>query len=133
MVARQNYENVRNEIISKLENIRDEDGNCIKTKAFKPEDIYTTCNNVPPDLIVYYGDLSWRSIGSVGHKTIWARENDLGSDDSNHAQYGIFLMNDGIKKGKKIEGMHIMDVAPTILDRMGIDVPLSMEGKVIKY
>ncbi|MGR3177884.1 MAG: alkaline phosphatase family protein [Candidatus Anammoxibacter sp.] len=132
VVARQNYENVRNEIISKLEDIRDPNGNCIKTKAFKPEDIYTTCNGVPPDLIVYYGDLSWRSIGSVGHKSIWARENDLGSDDSNHAQYGIFLMNDGIEKGEKRDGLHLMDVAPTILDRMGIDVPLSMEGKVIK-
>ncbi|MGR3317307.1 MAG: hypothetical protein ACUZ8O_02335 [Candidatus Anammoxibacter sp.] len=41
-------------------------------------------------------------------------------------------MNDGIEKGEKRDGLHLMDVAPTILDRMGVDVPLRMEGKVIK-
>ena len=131
VVAKQNYESVRNEIITKLEDISDEYGNCIKTKAFKPEDIYSICNNIPPDLIVYYGDLSWRSIGSVGHKTIWASENDLGSDDANHSQFGIFIMNNGTTGGKSIDNLDILDVAPTILNYMGIEVPLSMEGKVI--
>ena len=132
VVARQNYENVRNELVARLEGIRDVNGNCINTKVFKPEEIYSVCNNIPPDLIVYYGDLAWRSIGSVGHNTIWAKENDLGSDDANHSQYGIFLMNDGCNKSELKDGLELIDVAPTILDRMGIDIPLSMEGKVIK-
>ena len=132
VVARQNYEHVRNELITRLESIRDENGICINTKAFKPEEIYSVCNNIPPDLIVYYGDLAWRSIGSVGHNTIWAKENDLGSDDANHSQYGIFLMNDGSDNGVLKEGLELIDVAPTILDCMGIDIPFSMEGKVIR-
>lgn len=132
VVPKQNYENVRNELIARLEDIRDEKGDNIHTKAFKPEDIYTVCNNVPPDLIVYYGNLFWRSIGSVGHRTIWANENDIGPDDANHSQFGIFLMYDGAKRGEKREGLNIMDVAPTILDYMGVDVPLNMEGKIIR-
>ncbi len=132
VVARQNYENVRNELITRLESIRDENGICINTKAFKPEEIYSVCNNIPPDLIVYYGDLAWRSIGSVGHNTIWAKENDLGSDDANHSQYGIFLMNDGRDNSVLKEGLELIDVAPTVLDCMGIDIPFSMEGKVIR-
>ena len=132
VVARQNYENVRNELITRLEGITDANGDCINTKVFKPEDIYSVCNNIPPDLIVYYGDLAWRSIGSVGHNTIWAKENDLGSDDANHSQYGIFLMDDGGDKGVLKEGLELIDIAPTILDKMGVDIPLSMEGKVIK-
>lgn len=132
VVAKQNYENFRNELAKKLEDLRDESGKCIRTKAFKPEDIYTTCNNIPPDLIVYYGDLAWRSIGSVGHDTIWADENDTGPDDANHAQHGIFIMKDGKGNSGKRDGLHITDVAPTILSCMGIDVPSSMEGKVVE-
>lgn len=128
VIARQNYENVRNELVRKLEDLRNQFGKLINTKAFKPEDIYTKCNNIPPDLIVYYGDLAWRSIGSVGHPTIWASENDTGPDYANHSQFGVFIMNDGVKRGEKRNGLHITDVAPTILNRMGIDVPLSMEG-----
>lgn len=133
VVARQNYEHVRSELIARLTDIRDENGNNIRTKVFKPEEIYTVCNNIPPDLIVYYGDLSWRSIGSVGHGTIWAKENDLGSDGANHSQFGVFLRYDGIgKRGERRGGLHIMDIAPTILDYMGVEAPLSMEGKVIR-
>lgn len=132
VVPKQNYENVRNELVTRLEDIRDEKGNNICTKAFKPEDIYNVCNNIPPDLIVYYGDLFWRSIGSVGHRTIWADENDIGADDANHSQIGIFLMYDGAKRGERLNELNIMDVAPTILDYMGVDVPLNMEGKIIR-
>lgn len=131
VVAKQNYEFVRNEIVAKLEDIRDKNGNCINTKAYKPEEIYTVCNNVPPDLIVYYGDLFWRSIGSVGHGSIWAKDNDLGPDDANHAQYGVFLMNHGANGMERRQGLHLLDVAPTILNLMGVDIPFSMEGKVI--
>jgi predicted AlkP superfamily phosphohydrolase/phosphomutase len=84
-------------------------------------------------LIVYYGDLAWRSIGSVGHNTLWANENDTGADDANHSQHGIFVMSgDNGYHSEKRNGLQIMDVAPTVLDRMGIDIPWNMEGKVIK-
>jgi bisphosphoglycerate-independent phosphoglycerate mutase (AlkP superfamily) len=33
---------------------------------------------------------------------------------------------------ESLDDLKIMDVAPTVLDRMGIDIPWNMEGKVIK-
>ncbi|MBI5678720.1 MAG: alkaline phosphatase family protein, partial [Planctomycetes bacterium] len=132
VIAPQHYEHFRNELIRKLEDLRDEHGRNINTKVFKPEDIYTECNGIPPDLIVYYGDLSWRSIGSVGNRTIWARENDTGSDDANHSQYGIFIMrNGGSQYGVRREGVTLYDIAPTILNYMGVKVPEDMEGKAL--
>jgi len=92
IIAPQHYEHFRNELIRNLEDLRDEHGRNINTKVFKPEDIYTECNGIPPDLIVYYGDLSWRSIGSVGNRTIWASENDTGPDDANHSQCGVKVL-----------------------------------------
>lgn len=133
LVPKQNYEHVRNELIEGIKSIRDENGKDINTRIFKPEDIYSECAGIPPDLIIYFGDLYWRSIGSVGGtKTIWADENDTGPDDANHAQYGMFIMSDGRNQRKeKRNGLHLMDVAPTVLNYMGIEVPDSMEGKVV--
>ena len=132
VIAPQHYEYFRNELIRKLEDLRDENGRNINTKVFKPEDIYTECNGIPPDLIVYYGDLSWRSIGSVGNRTIWASENDTGPDDANHSQYGIFIMrNGGSQQGVRREGVTLYDIAPTILNYMGVKVPEDMEGKAL--
>ena len=132
VIAPQHYEHFRNELIRKLEDLRDEHGRNINTKVFKPEDIYTECNGIPPDLIVYYGDLFWRSIGSVGNRTIWASENDTGPDDANHSQYGIFIMrNGGSQQGVRREGVTLYDIAPTILNYMGVKVPEDMEGKAL--
>ena len=132
MVPKQNYEFLRNELKAALEDQRDGTGKNINTRVFKPEEIYTECRNIPPDLIVYYGDLAWRSIGSVGHKTIWASENDTGADDANHSQHGIFVMSgDHGYHSDRRDDLEIMDVTPTVLDRMGIDIPWYMEGKVI--
>ena len=132
VIAPQHYEHFRNELIRKLEDLRDEHGRNINTKVFKPEDIYTECNGIPPDLIVYYGDLSWRSIGSVGNRTIWASENDTGPDDANHSQYGIFIMRNGKGQyGVRREGVTLYDIAPTILNYMGVKVPEDMEGEVL--
>ncbi|MGR3309679.1 MAG: alkaline phosphatase family protein [Candidatus Brocadiales bacterium] len=133
-VARQNYEHVRNELIEGIKSIRDENGKDINTSIFKPEDIYSKCAGIPPDLIIYFGDLYWRSIGSVGGaKTIWADENDTGPDDANHSQHGMFIMSNGHnQREERRNGLHLMDVAPTVLNYMGIEVPDSMEGKIIK-
>ncbi|HHT9144904.1 MAG TPA: alkaline phosphatase family protein, partial [Candidatus Wunengus sp. YC61] len=132
IIAPQHYEHFRNELIRKLEDLRDEKGRNIHTRVFKPEEIYSECKGIPPDLIVYYGDLFWRSIGSVGTGTIWASENDTGPDDANHSQYGIFIMQNGRSQyGVWREGVTLYDVAPTILNYMGVKVPEDMEGKVL--
>jgi predicted AlkP superfamily phosphohydrolase/phosphomutase len=133
VIPKQNYELLRNELIIALEDLRDENGQNINTKIFKPEEIYSECRNIPPDLIVYYGNLSWRSVGSVGHNTIWTSENDTGSDDANHAQHGIFVMSgDNGYHSERRNNLKIMDMTPTVLDRMGIEIPSYMEGNVIK-
>nr|NIO67597.1 phosphodiesterase [Anaerolineae bacterium] len=128
------YERVRDELAAKLTALTDEKGNPIGTRVIKPQDVYPECRNIPPDLIVYFGDLDWRSVGSVGLDRIHTFENDTGPDDANHAVNGIFIMYDprGEHGGRKLEGLQLMDVAPTVLDLMGLPVPRDMEGKVIR-
>ncbi len=128
------YEKVRDRLIEELESLGDEKGDPIGTRVYKPSAIYRTCNGIPPDLIAIFGNLYWRSVGSVGLNTVHTFENDTGPDDANHAQQGIFIMspeNPGAK-GKNLEGLQIMDVAPTILELMGVGIPADMQGKIIR-
>jgi ATP sulfurylase len=127
------YERERDELKRRIEAIPDSSGNPLPTTAYKPEEAYREVKNVAPDLFVYFGDLYWRGVGSFGHGGIHTFENDTGPDDANHAQYGIFIMYDPKQNlgGKELTGLEIMDVAPTVLDLMGLPVPRDMQGKII--
>lgn len=135
-VAPSEVEALKQELTAKLEALGDEEGRSIGTKLFRPEQVYAMTRNVPPDLIVYFGSLHWRSVGSVGHSSVWTRENDTGPDDANHAEQGIFLMaevNDfqrGLFSkpggGNRLDGLSIYDVAPTVLEAFGLTAPSGM-------
>jgi predicted AlkP superfamily phosphohydrolase/phosphomutase len=123
------YERVRDELAAQLEAIPDDRGRPLGTRVYKPEEVYDEVNGVAPDLIVYFGDLRWRAVGTVGGgEGVHTFENDTGPDDANHAQDGIVVMaGPGVEPGP-LEGMHLLDVAPTLLELLGIDVPASMRG-----
>ncbi len=78
------YEEVRDELIAQLEAAPGPDGMPLGTKVLKPQDVYPEVRGVAPDLIVYFGDLAWRSVGSVGNRSIYTYENDTGPDGANH-------------------------------------------------
>jgi predicted AlkP superfamily phosphohydrolase/phosphomutase len=124
------YHKVRGELAAAIEAIPDENGRPIGTKALKPEDVYRAVRNIPPDLIVYFGDLDWRSAGTIGNPSVHIFENDTGPDDANHMQQGMFVLYDPTRSDRgEVQGARIYDIAPTILDRMGIPVPKDMIGK----
>jgi predicted AlkP superfamily phosphohydrolase/phosphomutase len=129
------YEKVRDEIADKLRAIEDENGNNMGTRVIKPQEAFSGPNiDQAPDLIVYFGDLYWRSTGTIGHDSIHSFETEVGPDDAVHAEHGIFILWDPKeKRGKKLEDLSIYDVAPTVLNVMGIDVPSDMEGKVMPF
>ena len=60
-------------------------------------------NGVAPDLLVYFGDLAWRAVGTVGgDEGIHTFENDTGPDDANHAQDGLLIMaGPGVEPGRR--------------------------------
>ncbi len=106
------------------------DGRPLGTLVFKPEEIYREVRNVAPDLIVHFGALAWRSIGGVGYPTVHVFENDTGPDDCNHAQHGAFVLAaPNVPPIGEVEGAHLLDIAPTVLELAGYDVPPSMQGR----
>ncbi len=128
------YERVRSDLIAGIEAIVDDQGRPIGSRAFRPEDIYRSVKGVAPDLIVYFGDLSWRSVGAVGMNGIYTFENDTGPDEANHDWYGIFVMSSPagpVPLRGALGDVSIYDVAPTLLSVLGCPVPADMIGRTL--
>lgn len=124
------YPKFRNDIKAKFEGTVDDKGTTMGTLVFKPDEVYRTVKNFAPDLIVHFGGLSWRSIGGVGYPTLHTQENDTGPDGCNHAQFGAFILaspNNPLKG--ELQGAHLLDIAPTLLELGGYDIPGSMQGE----
>jgi predicted AlkP superfamily phosphohydrolase/phosphomutase len=123
-IAPAEYETFRDEMKSRLEGV------IPGTLVFKPEQIYRTVRNIAPDLIVHFGGLYYRSIGGVGYPELVVRENDTGPDDCNHAQFGAFILaGAGVPPAGEVEGARLLDLAPTLLQLGGYEIPASMQGR----
>lgn len=128
VIAPVDVPSVIEEIRQKLSAMTDDNGKLIGTRCFQPQELYAEVNGIPPDLLIYFGDLAWRSIGSVGWNRILVYENDTGPDDANHAQQGLILYYDPSQplQGMELDGAHIQQVAPTVLDLLNIEIPKGM-------
>ncbi|GAC1465233.1 MAG: alkaline phosphatase family protein [Isosphaeraceae bacterium] len=134
LVAPEDYEATRDTLIAELEALGDPEGRSIGTRVLKPESLYRTVRGAaPPDLFVYFGDLRWRSVGTVGGGSIHTFENDTGPDDANHAPEGLLIATGpGLAPKGPIDGLQLMDITPTVLRLFGLDVPSELQGHVIE-
>jgi predicted AlkP superfamily phosphohydrolase/phosphomutase len=124
------YERVRSELVAQIEAIEDPEGRRIGSRAYRPEELYREVTGVAPDLIVYFGDLRWRSIGAVGYPSIHTFDNDTGPDEANHAEYGILIYRDPGRRGRgRVEGLRLVDVGPSLLTLYGLPAPSGVVGQ----
>jgi predicted AlkP superfamily phosphohydrolase/phosphomutase len=133
LIPRGQYESFRDEMKQRLEALKDNKGRLLDSLVFKPEEIYRNVRNIAPDLIVHFGRLYWRSIGSVGHGRLHLQENDTGPDACNHAQFGMFILQaeNSLLKGE-FKGARLLDIAPTLLKLAGYEIPTAMQGRALE-
>lgn len=127
------YEALRQELTEKLSQLSGPDGARLPVKVYQPQQIYQKVRGLAPDLIVYFDDLAWRSVGSVGLNTLYTIENDTGPDDANHAPFGLMIFHDpqAPKGGQILEGAQIYDILPTFLKRYNLPAPGDLRGKCL--
>jgi predicted AlkP superfamily phosphohydrolase/phosphomutase len=130
IVPQSEYDALLDEMQARLEALPDDRGVPMGTLVFRPEELYKRTNRIPPDLIAHFGALYWRSIGGIGYDTLYVQENDTGPDDCNHAQFGEFILSGpALARRGEIEGMRLLDVAPTLLEMAGLEPGTQMQGR----
>lgn len=110
----------RADLAARLEATRDESGRPLGTRVVWPHRTYARLTGIPPDLLVYFGDLAWRASAQVGPGPIHLRENDTGPDDANHARDGIFVFADPATGRDRLPvARKIVDIASLVIDWFG--------------
>lgn len=127
------YERLRTELAEKLAMIPAPDGTSMDNRVYKPQEVYQRVRGVAPDLLAYFDELAWRSIGTVGHAELYTTNNDTGPDDANHARYGLMIFHDPQQPrgGQVLDQAQIYDILPTLLDRYQLTAPPKLRGKVL--
>ncbi len=115
-----------------LKEVRRPDGQPLGVDARAPAKIYREVRGDAPDLMVYFGNATWRSAGTIGYDTLFLDENDTGPDDSVHSFEGIYVV-DRPQVGAGVLGPteNLIDIGPTILSLMGVPVPPEVQGRPI--
>lgn len=130
LIAPEDYERFRDELITGLQAIPDPQGRALATRALRPQDLYSGSQVAEaPDLIVYFDDLYWRAGQDIGHDSLYSFETEIGPDDSVHDYYGMFVMSPAPQpQAAPLEGLSLLEVAPTVLQLLGVPAPPEMEG-----
>jgi predicted AlkP superfamily phosphohydrolase/phosphomutase len=137
------YEDLRAQLAVRLRTWRDPDtGESVVKRVLKREEIYEgPYVGGAPDLLVDFnlkGQYSYVPRVSRPHEsTVPLRS--LGRADraklksGSHRDLGVLMaFGAGIRPAAKVVGAHIMDVTPTVLYLLGLEVPGDMDGKVIE-
>lgn len=117
----------RRGLISRLQNMTGPDGCLLNNRVVVPQETYHRTEGIPPDLMVFFGDLDYRSIGGVGQGTLFMAENDTGPDSANHDWNGLVV---AAVKGRELPAppsgrllthpLGIRQIAPTVLKSLGV-------------
>ena len=124
------YGEIREKIIEKIYNLVDpESGQKVVSKVFKRENLFWgPFVNSAPDIYAA-PEPGYEIIGYTLGNSIFLPPFRSGT----HTEDGIFICKGPyIKRGHKIDGLKIIDLAPTILYIFGLPIPKDMDGKVLK-
>lgn len=140
IVEEKDYENILQEITAGLKTFVDEDtGEAIVNDVVRPSQFYAGEKlKRLPDLIIH-----WANSPSCNHRAIispkfgriiWPTpgKNPEGRS-GNHKPEGFLLAYGPDIKATQVSNSHILDLAPTILQLLGLPIPKEMEGKIINF
>lgn len=122
---------LRAELVQRLSTLRGPSGQPLPVRVLDPKVIYREARGDPPDLMVYFDELRWRSAGTMGYPSVYLKENDTGPDDAVHSFEGVFVLYDPQRPvpARRLGTQKIIDVMPTVLRLLGEEVPAHVQGR----
>lgn len=133
IVTEDNYQQVRQQVIDALQDLRDDSGRGLVSRIVLREDTYhgPYASNGPDIHLVLddYRVIAFPLFATDGKIVTQQIRGDSGC----HRREGIFIASgSGIASGGRLPEANIMDLAPTILHLLGESVPRSMDGQVLQ-
>jgi len=109
------------ELSSELARLPGPSGEPLAHRIVTPATCYRQTRGLPPDLMVFFDDLGYRSSGAVGGGALYSAQNDTGPDACNHDWDGIFVLSGpSIARQGPLPSIQNHDVAVTVLGLLGI-------------
>lgn len=128
------YEELREEIIGLLKDLKDpETEQPIIDRIFKREEIYKGpyVENAP-DIVFIPTEMKYMTSRFLEFASSKIVEPEARHRTGGHTMEGIFILRgQGIRRHFTIEGVRLIDVAPTILHMFGAPIPSEMDGRAI--
>jgi predicted AlkP superfamily phosphohydrolase/phosphomutase len=118
----------REEIGARLAAATDADGRPLDLVAERPEALFRAVRGPAPDVIVRFRGLAGRFLAGVGHGRALDRPARAAAGDVAAARGCFILAAPHRRPAGALTGVHLLDVAPTLLELAGWAVPPSMPG-----
>ena len=134
------YERVREQLMADLRALRDPDsGKPVFEAVYRREDIYHgPYLDLAPDVVglldptYHVAAVDWRPAGGGVIASLEEGLLFVGDLTGQHDMEGILIAGGaGVRRGARIAGAGIIDVAPTILAALGEPIPDYMDGRVL--
>lgn len=123
-------EALRADVKSRLEAITDFRGGELDPLVLAPEKIYHSFSAVAPDLIAQFGRMTWRAVDGVGYSSLQLKPDEVGGHTSSPTSQGAFVLAvPGLQGAGLIEGVSLLDIAPTLLEINGGKPLTEMQGR----
>lgn len=126
IVSREEYPKLLAEVVEKMRNIRDEDGNPVMNKVMTREEVYGN-DDVPDQAPDIFFELNkYWLVGQFQSTNLFAKE-----IHNKHGIMGIFLgYGPDFAAGSEVSGLKMQDMTPLLLHLLGEGVPEDCDGVV---
>ena len=131
IVDPKNYDELLDELTAKLKDIPHKAGTSLNTHVWKRDDLYSgPYAKYGPDLFVSFneGRLGTSELLGHGQGKVCSVDTAKGSGDAAHSLYGYFVIaGPSIPAEGELKEVSLLNVAPTVLDVLGVPIPKNME------
>lgn len=140
IVDERDYEDLRDYLTKELEKIKDpETGDKLIERVYRREELYNgPYLNTAPDLIICTKDFAHQIKGGpypkrrTYNKVISKKDPRDFFVNGVHRLNGVFIAcGEHIKKNLSLSPLNIIDLCPTVLYCLGLDIPEAFDGRVI--
>jgi len=126
------YDELLDELTAKIRHIPDEHSKALNTQVFRREDIhFGNYAQYGPDILINFDECRWKTSEMVGYGKgkIHSHDTPYRIDDVGSGMYGYFcIAGPSVPTKGKLEGVSVLNSAPTVLDVMDLENPEDMES-----